>query len=167
MATVSKDFRIKNGLVVEGSTATIAGSLTATSLIKSGGTSAQYLMADGSVTSSIALPEIIPLDDIRGEFNGITSRFLPKYQGSIQSILNPLRLMLSINGIIQYVDFPDYVWQSPLPREGFQIDNDGYIAFSEVVPAGSSFDARIMPGPNVVTKIRQYPFKAVDILLGG
>jgi hypothetical protein len=113
------------------------------------------------------VPEIVPLDNISGEFNGLDSRFVPKYQGIAQSITNPLRLLLSINGIIQYVDFPDYVWQSPLPREGFQIDNEGYIAFSEVVPAGSSFDARIMPGPSTATKIRQYPFKAVDILLGG
>jgi hypothetical protein len=144
-----------------------SGNITAAQFIRTGGTASQYLMADGSVTSTINLPEIIPLDDIRGEFNGINSIFVPKYQGIKQSITNPLRLQLTINGIIQYVDFPDYVWQSPLPREGFQINNDGNIAFSEVVPAGSSFDARIMPGPDVVTKIRQYPFKAVDILLGG
>lgn len=209
-----------------------AGNLTANSFIKSGGLSTQYLMADGSVNSTIiasagtltgstlnssvtassltsvgtltslvvsgnltvsgvvtvptptnntdaankayvdsvlnaGVPEIIPLDDISGQFNNYTSRFVPRYQGVVQSITNPLRLVLTINGIIQYVDFPDYVWQSPLPREGFQIDNDGYIAFSEVVPAGSSFDARIMPGPNTITKKRQYPFKAVDILLGG
>ena len=144
-----------------------SGNITAAQFIRTGGTASQYLMADGSVTSTINLPEIIPLDDIRGEFNGIDSIFVPKYQGIKQSITNPLRLQLTINGIIQYVDFPDYVWQSPLPREGFQINNDGNIAFSEVVPAGSSFDARIMPGPDVVTKIRQYPFKAVDILLGG
>jgi len=113
------------------------------------------------------VPEIVPLDDISGEFNGIQSIFVPKYQGIKQSITNPLRLQLTINGIIQYVDFPDYVWQSPLPREGFQINNDGNIAFSEAVPAGSRFDAMIQPGPNTITKKRQYPFKAVDILLGG
>ena len=44
MATTSKDFRVKNGLVTE-------GTVTATSLVKSGGTSAQYLMADGSITT--------------------------------------------------------------------------------------------------------------------
>lgn len=144
-----------------------AGAITASSIIKTGGTSAQYLMADGSTTTGGALPDIIPLDDLSGSFNGVDSRFVPRYQGVQQSITNALRLLLSINGIIQYVDFPDYVWQSPLPREGFQIDNDGYIAFSEVVPAGSSFDARIMPGPSTAVNKRQYPFKPVDILLGG
>jgi hypothetical protein len=211
---------------------TTTGSVTASSIIRSGGTAAQYLMADGSVTTAVSaaagsltgstlaagvtassltslgtltslivsgnltvsgvvtvptpvnntdaankayvdsvlnagVPEIVPLDDISGEFNGIQSIFVPKYQGIKQSITNPLRLQLTINGIIQYVDFPDYVWQSPLPREGFQINNDGNIAFSEVVPAGSRFSAMIQPGPNTITKKRQYPFKAVDILLGG
>ena len=211
---------------------TTTGSVTASSIIKSGGLSSQYLMADGSVTTGITaaagtltgstlaagvtassltslgtlsslnvsgtatfsstvtvpnptnntdaankayvdsvlnagVPEIVPLDDISGEFNGVDSIFVPKYQGIKQSITNPLRLRLAINGIIQYVDFPDYVWQSPLPREGFQINNDGNIAFSEVVPVGSRFDAMIQPGPNTITKARQYPFKAVDILLGG
>jgi hypothetical protein len=56
---------------------------------------------------------------------------------------------------------------SPLPRQGFQIDNDGYIAFSETVPPGSLFDARIMSGTNTNTKQRNYPFKALDMLLGG
>ena len=287
MATTGKEFKVKNGLVSE-------GSVTATSIIKSGGTSAQYLMADGTTSTGSSSPasptsqgtlygrtntsvygdtvlgyyagnaqisgqafdntfigsgaggfftsgtgnifigadsgsgfgltpitlitgtnniligngseptsstvwneitmgnlstdrfripgldidwtastvpaapqQIIPLDDLSGAFNNIDSRFVPRYQGIAQSITNSLRLLLSINGIIQYVDFPDYVWQSPLPREGFQIDNDGYIAFSEVVPAGSSFDARIMPGPSTAENKRQYPFKAVDILIGG
>jgi hypothetical protein len=211
---------------------TTVGSVTASSIIKSGGLSSQYLMADGSTSTAVSaaagtltgstlaagvtassltslgtltslsvsgtstfsstvtvptptnstdaankayvdsvlnagVPEIVPLDDISGEFNGVDSVFVPKYQGIKQSITNPLRLQLAINGIIQYVDFPDYVWQSPLPREGFQINNDGNIAFSEVVPAGSRFDAMIQPGPNTITKKRQYPFKAVDILLGG
>jgi len=112
------------------------------------------------------LPDIIPLDDLRYEFNDIDSRFVPKFQGEQVAINNPLRLLLTINGIIQTVDFPEYVWQSMLPREGFMVDSDGYIAFSEVPPAGSTFDARLMLGPNVNSIKKGYPFKAVDILLG-
>ncbi|CAB5221876.1 hypothetical protein UFOVP359_113 [uncultured Caudovirales phage] len=121
---------------------------------------------DSILANAAALPDIIPIDDIRGQFNGIDSRFQPKFQGQTLSILNPLRLLLSVNGIIQTVDFPEYVWQSFLPREGFMVDNDGYIAFSEVPPAGSTFDARLMPGPNINSVKKGYPFKAVDILLG-
>jgi hypothetical protein len=112
------------------------------------------------------LPDIIPIDDLRYEFNDLDSRFVPKFQGEQVAINNPLRLLVTINGIIQTVDFPEYVWQSMLPREGFMIDNDGYIAFSEVPPAGSTFDARLMLGPNVNSIKKGYPFKAVDILLG-
>jgi hypothetical protein len=112
------------------------------------------------------LPDIIPIDDMRYEFDGITSRFLPKFAGEQVAINNPLRLLLTINGIIQVVDFPEYVWQSMLPREGFMVDSDGYIAYSEVPPLGSTFDARLMLGPNVNSIKKGYPFKAVDILLG-
>jgi len=112
------------------------------------------------------LPDIIPLDDLRYEFNDMDSRFIPKFQGEQVAINNPLRLLLTINGIIQTVDFPEYVWQSMLPREGFMVDSDGYIAFSEVPPVGSTFDARLMLGPNVNSIKKGYPFKAVDILLG-
>jgi hypothetical protein len=112
------------------------------------------------------IPEIIPLDDLRYEFDGINNRFMPKCEGEKVDIFNPLRLLLTINGIIQVVDFPEYVWGSLLARDGFQVDYDGYLAFSEVPPAGSTFDARLMPGPNVNLKSKTYPFKAVDILLG-
>ena len=112
------------------------------------------------------LPDIIPIDDMRYEFDGINNRFLPKFSGEQVAINNPLRLLLTINGIIQVVDFPEYVWQSMLPREGFMVDSDGYIAYSEVPPLGSTFDARLMLGPNVNSIKKGYPFKAVDILLG-
>jgi len=110
--------------------------------------------------------DIIPLDSISGQFDGIEVRFLPTYQSNQLSITNPLRLLLSVDGIIQTVDFPDYVWQSPLPRAGFQIDSEGYILFSEVPPVGSTFDGRLMPGPATNVAYKSYPFKPADILLG-
>ena len=128
-------------------------------------TSKQYV--DDLIFASLPyLPDIIPLDDLRYEFNDMDSRFIPKFQGEKVAINNPLRLLVTINGIIQTVDFPEYVWQSMLPREGFMVDSDGYIAFSEVPPVGSTFDARLMLGPNVNSIKKGYPFKAVDILLG-
>jgi hypothetical protein len=111
--------------------------------------------------------DIIPLDDLKWKFDGIESRFYPTYRGEVVNINNPFRLLLTINGIIQTVDFPEYVWQSMLPRDGFMIDSEGYIAFSERPPAGSTFDARIMIGSATTTRNRIYPFKATDIMLGG
>jgi hypothetical protein len=112
------------------------------------------------------LPDIIPLDDLRYIFDGVTSRFEPRFQGTLVPLYNPLRLMITLNGVMQTPSYPDYVWQSMLPLDGFMLDSDGWIAFNEVPPAGSTFDGRVMLGPNVNTIGKAYPFKAVDILLG-
>jgi len=117
--------------------------------------------------STVLSTDIIPLDDLSNLFNGINTRFVPRYQGSTVTISNPYSLLLTINGIIQYIDSPDYVWMSGIPRRGFFVDSEGYLQFSEAVPAGSEFDARIMPSLTSTTRTRVYPFKAVDILLGG
>lgn len=134
-----------------------------------GGTSSQYLMADGSTTtntSSYTPADIIPLDNLKYEFDGIESRFYPKNNGVIQLISNPFRLLLSLNGIIQNIGFPEVVWGTPFSYDGFTIDSDKYIAFSEVPPAGSDFFAMIQAGPATQSTTNTYPFKAMDILLG-
>jgi hypothetical protein len=152
-------------------------SSTARLTVKSASTSVniqEWQNTSGEVVASInsaGVPggtgfDIYPLDDISIYFNGIDRRFTPRYQGNTLTISNPFRLLLTVNGIIQTVDTPEYVWQSMLPRFGFTIDSDGLIAFSEVVPAGSTFDARLMPGSNTTTVTRNYPFQAADILLG-
>ena len=112
------------------------------------------------------LPDIIPLDDLRYIFDDRESRFEPRHQGVKVPLYNPLRLMINLNGVVQTPSYPEYVWQSMLPLDGFMLDNDGYIAFTQVPPAGSTFDGRVMLGPNVNTVGKAYPFRAMDILLG-
>ena len=142
--------------------------IKAPAIIKDGGTSTQYLMADGSVSTGVsaAFPDIINLDNLQYKFDGVESRFLPTAQGVTQVISNPFTLLLSVNGIIQSVSLPEYVWGTPFTMDGFMVDSDGYIAFSEVPPAGSTFFARIMTGPTTNSSNNLYPFKAMDILLG-
>jgi hypothetical protein len=111
--------------------------------------------------------EITTIDDLSNYFNGYNSRFLPTYQGLPVTLQNPFNLLLTIDGIIQSVGSPDYVWQSIMPRVGFRIDNDGCIAFPEAIPVGSSFDARVLVGSATTTQTKVYPFKAMDIVLGG
>jgi hypothetical protein len=77
-----------------------------------------------------------------------------------------LRLLVTINGIVQTVNYSSVVWDSPLPWDGFRVDDDGYIAFSESVPAGSQFSGRIMAGTDTPTVTTTYPFSATDLLLG-
>jgi hypothetical protein len=112
------------------------------------------------------LPDIIPLDNLRYVFDGRTSRFAPKFQGIQQTLYNPYKLMITLNGIIQTPSYPEQTWLSLLPYDGFILDSDGYIAFSQVPPAGSTFDGRVMLGPNINTIHKGYPFNAVDVLLG-
>jgi hypothetical protein len=50
--------------------------------------------------------------------------------------------------------------------DGFTIDSDGYIAFSEVPPAGATFSGKIVAGSPTSTLNNRYPFRAADILLG-
>jgi hypothetical protein len=111
--------------------------------------------------------EITTIDDLSNYFNGYNSRFRPTYQGLPVTLQNEFNLLLTIDGIIQSVGSPDYVWQSVMPRVGFRIDNDGYIAFPEAIPVGSSFDARVLVGSAITTQTKVYPFKAMDIVLGG
>ena len=115
---------------------------------------------------STTFPDIINLDNLQYKFDGIESRFLPTVQGVTQVITNPFTLLLSVNGIIQSVNLPEYVWGTPFTMDGFMVDSDGYIAFSEVPPAGSTFFARIMAGPTTNSSNNTYPFRAMDILLG-
>ena len=124
-----------------------------------------WLDTDGAIASPGL--DIIPLDDISNQFDDATTRFAPTYQGDLVSITNSLSLMVSINGIIQYVSFPEYVWMSGVPGRGFFLDSEGYLQFSEAVPAGSEFDGRVMSGNVASTRTRVYPFRPLDILLGG
>lgn len=117
------------------------------------------------VNSVIGTREVIPLDDISSEFDGRKLRFIAKYDNEVVVFTNPYELILMINGIIQKVGHPDVVWQSGIPREGFFLDWEGFIQFSEAPPAGSSFDARLFPVSSKDNSL-YYPFSAVDIYLG-
>jgi hypothetical protein len=146
----------------------VLGKTTAVVDVLSIGSTNQKLVVDPSATLGVSWQEddITPLDSLALKFDGIESRFIPTYGGDTLTISNPLRILMTVNGILQTVNFPEYVWQSYMPWDGFMVDSDGYLSFSEVPPAGSTFDARIMAGPVTNTKTTAYPFKAADILLG-
>jgi hypothetical protein len=143
---------------------TFTGNITAPKFITSGGTSSQFVKGDGTLDTGTL--DITTFDDLRYRFDGIESRFVPTYQGTQVAITNPLRLFITINGIVQSIDQSVVVWDSPLKPDGLRVDNDGYLAFSEVVPAGSSFSGRLMPGSSITTVSTTYPFKAADLLIG-
>ena len=128
--------------------------------------STTYLSQSAASTTYAPIQDITPFDDLRYQFDGIESRFVPTYQGTQVTIANPLRLFITVNGIVQSIDQSVVVWDSPLKPDGLRVDDDGYLAFSEVVPAGSSFSGRLMPGSSVTAVSTTYPFKAADLLIG-
>jgi hypothetical protein len=114
----------------------------------------------------VSLPDITEFDELSSQFDNYTSRFVLRFNTEVQSVLNPYRLLVVVNGIIQSVSFPDYVSHSPLQKDGFYIDYEGYIVFAEAPPIGSVCNIRLMSGPttNAVSKV--YPLKPANILLG-
>lgn len=120
----------------------------------------------GNITAPNLQLDILPIDNLTYQFDGIENRFLLTYQGIKQSILNPFRLLITLNGIIQSVSLPEYVWGTPFSYDGLILDSDGYMSFSEVPPIGTNFVGRIQAGFATSTTTYSYPFKAMDILLG-
>jgi hypothetical protein len=99
-------------------------------------------------------------------FDGTESRYLPKSNGEKITITNPYKVEVSVNGALQTVSENDNVWLSPIPRQGLIVDSDGYLSFTEVPPAGSTFAGKIILGPTTNTSAKTYPFSPIDIVLG-
>jgi hypothetical protein len=112
--------------------------------------------------------DIIELDDFSGSFDGRNNAFEASYNQKPVVLDNPLRLVISLNGVVQsaFIQNREYVWQSGLMGfKGYTVDS-GKIKFAESPPHGSTINARVFPGPQVNKKTRIYPFKAVDVALG-
>ena len=113
--------------------------------------------------------DIIELDDFSGAFDGRKVSFKPTYNYKEVVIDNPLKLVLSVNGVLQsaFIKNREYVWQTGfLGFRGYTVDEYGQIKFSESPPPGSTVNARVFPGPQKNKTSRIYPFKAVDVALG-
>jgi hypothetical protein len=104
------------------------------------------------------------------ERNDLINTFVPTFNYDRVTITNPFRLMITVNGVLQsaFINNTDYVYQSNFlgSNNGFTIDTDNNIKFTESIPSGSDIVARVLPVSNTATKIKYYPFKPTDILLG-
>jgi hypothetical protein len=98
------------------------------------------------------------------------STFVPYFNGEVVSIVNPFKLMITVNGVLQsaFINNTDYVYQSNIlgSHNGYTIDSDNNIKFTESIPTGSDIVARVLPVSSTATKIKNYPFKPTDIVLG-
>lgn len=117
-----------------------------------------------------AVSEIQLLDDLQSQFDGVTYRFKPTYQGVHSPITNPFRLMVTLNGIVQRVSNQSVIFSVPyndVARYNWiRVDDDGYIVFSQPPASGSTFEGRVLVGPTTTTLTTSYPFAAADLLLG-
>jgi hypothetical protein len=75
-----------------------------------------------------------------------------------------------VNGVLQsaFINNTDNVYQSNFlgSHNGYTIDSDNNIKFTESIPTGSDIVARVLPASSTATKIKNYPFKPTDIVLG-
>lgn len=114
--------------------------------------------------------ESYELDDLSSSTNDHENTFIPKFNYETVTITNPFRLMITVNGILQsaFINNTDSVYQSHFlgSNNGYTIDYDNKIKFTESIPTGSEVVVRVLPVSNTATKKRLYPFKPTDILLG-
>jgi hypothetical protein len=133
-------------------------------------TVATTITFDDSNTTDVALYGTIvelPIED--NDFIE-DSTYIPYFDGEVVSIINPFKLMITVNGVLQsaFINNTDNVYQSNFlgSHNGYTIDSDNNIKFTESIPTGSDIVARVLPASSTATKIKNYPFKPTDIVLG-
>lgn len=120
----------------------------------------------GSLTASNFSTTTFQLDDLSDQFTGRKNNFVLRYRGDRVLLKNAFRLLISLNGIIQGVRFPEYVFMSPLVlNKGFWTDGRGNLLFDTNPKKGSTFFGTVMAG-DTVGENYNYPFRAMDIILG-
>ena len=169
LGTAERGFNVTNAIVTAATTSSITVSASLTDTYTSGGsfiTTNTGLTADlqqwqntagtavarvdyfGNISAANMQLEVIPIDDLTYQFDGIQSRFPLNSKGLLQTVLNPFRLLITLDGIIQSISLPEYVWGSPFSHDGLMLDSEGQMAFSEVPPIGTTFVGRVQSGSN-------------------
>ena len=135
-----------------------------------------FLFANGTPLASAIFPvdTVYELDDISNYTDGRSNSFRLTYNQANVSIVSPFNLLVTINGLTQSAfDMNLYnsygaLWSSYVlgSYKGYTIDwLSGNIKFASVPPINSQIIMRTVVGSPASTT-KQYPFKAVDILLG-
>ena len=110
------------------------------------------------------------LDDLTTSVDGLENTFMPKLNYEKVIITNPFGLLITVNGIIQsaYINNPDVVNQSLFlgARDGYTVDYDGNIKFTESLPLGSDVFARVVAAALTPAQQKIYPFSPAELLLG-
>jgi hypothetical protein len=110
------------------------------------------------------------LDDISSSVDGVQNTFTPEFNYEKVTVTNPFGLLVTVNGIIQsaYINNADIVNQSMFlgAQDGYTIDYDGNIKFTESLPMGSEVFARVVAASTIPSQAKLYPFNPDALLLG-
>ena len=113
--------------------------------------------------------DLYELDDASSFFasDGLQNTIIPRFNAERVSISNPFKLLITVNGVIQsaFVYDKEYVWKSHvlIANDGYTIDYDGNVKFSETIPQQAQIVMKTVSGANKAT-VRNYPFKPLDIM---
>ena len=162
--SVTNNFQVKNGISVNGQ-----------QVIDSNANGIFNTITANSINIVGAADFVYDLDDISYYTDGIINTFKLTYNTSNVAVSSPFNLMVTLNGIIQPAfDYKyDLFWFSNIltASKGYCIDNvgnptsNGYIKFADSPQAGSQVLIRTVPN-NPHPKIKTYPFKPLDIVMG-
>jgi hypothetical protein len=110
------------------------------------------------------------IDDITTAVDGQENTFTPRLNYEKITVTNPFGLLITVNGIIQsaYINNTDVVNQSHFlgARDGYTVDYDGNIKFTESIPLGSDVFARVVAAAITPAQQKTYPFSPSELLLG-
>ena len=113
--------------------------------------------------------DLYELDDASTFFasDGLQNTIVPRFNGERITISNPFKLLITVNGVIQssFIYDKEYVWKSDvlIANDGYTVDYDGNIKFSEAIPQNAQIVMKTVSGANKAT-VRNYPFKALDVM---
>lgn len=119
--------------------------------------------------NGVCIEDLYQLDNISGGSSGLDNTFTPTFNQSTVSLdyRAPFKLSITVNGTFQstFVYNTEYVWQNNLlcAYDGFTIDYDGNVKFTEPLPEGSQVAIRVNSGA-VKSDFRRYPFRALDVV---
>lgn len=118
--------------------------------------------------AGVCIDDLAELDDISSGCDGINNTFTPTHNYVPVTVSTPFKLLIEINGAMQscYENNKEWVWlNNVLPtQDGYTIDQDGNIKFTDSVPVGSQVIIKTRSG-GIKQTYRRYPFKPLDLAL--
>ena len=114
----------------------------------------------------LCVDNVYQLDNISGGANGLDNTYQPTFDQEFVNVQSPFKLLITVNGTLQsaYSYDREYVWKSDLicSWEGYTVDYDGNIKFTEALPEGSQIVIKTVSGA-IKPDYRKYPFRPLDI----